>query len=102
MKINARNIGIFILCLLLGICMTVQTKTTDSEHAFVSEWLFRKRNSVKNDTAAFEGVNARDCFYCCCFSGAVMTDKSVYIAGLDDEVQVVDYIGFTVIAFFKI
>ena len=31
-----------------------------------------------------------------------MTDKSVYIAGLDDEVQVVDYIGFTVIAFFKI
>ena len=36
MKINARNIGIFIFCLLLGICMTVQTKTTNSEHAFVS------------------------------------------------------------------
>lgn len=30
-----------------------------------------------------------------------MTDKSVYIAGLDDEVQVVDYIGFTVIAFLR-
>lgn len=36
MKINARNIGIFIFCLLLGICMTVQTKTTNSDHAFVS------------------------------------------------------------------
>ena len=36
MNSKARVIGIFIFCFILGVCLTVQTKNTDSEHAFVS------------------------------------------------------------------
>ncbi len=36
MKINLRVIGIFIFCVILGACIAIQTKTTNSEHAFVS------------------------------------------------------------------
>lgn len=36
MRTIARNLCIFIFCLLLGVCLAVQTKTTNSEHAFVS------------------------------------------------------------------
>lgn len=36
MKIKMREIGIFIFCVILGACIAIQTKTTNSEHAFVS------------------------------------------------------------------
>lgn len=36
MKSKAGMIGIFLFCLVLGLCLVIQTRSTNSEHAFVS------------------------------------------------------------------
>ncbi len=60
MKNKTTIIGIFIFCFIIGVCLTIQTKTTNNEHAFVSAKVIEdNRISMEAELSDIEQLKKR-------------------------------------------